>query len=66
MNSIAAYVLANTFKAFAFHSLQRVFGSDIFSLFGDAYFPLVYGLAVVFCLWLVLFAMYRQKLFLRI
>ena len=66
MNSIAAYVFANTFQNRAFHSLRRIFGPGVFSVFGDAYYPLVYGLAVLLCLWLVLFAMYHRKLFLRI
>jgi heparan-alpha-glucosaminide N-acetyltransferase len=66
MNSIAAYVLANTFQNRAFNSLRRIFGPGVFSVFGDAYYPLVYGLVVLVCLWLVLFAMYRRKLFLRI
>ena len=66
MNSIAAYCLTHVFQAFAFNSLRRVFGASVFKVFGDAYDPLVYGLAVLLCFWLVLFAMYRRKMFLRI
>jgi heparan-alpha-glucosaminide N-acetyltransferase len=66
LNSIVAYCLTHVFRAFAFNSLRRIFGAGVFSVFGDAYYPLIYGLAVLVCLWLVLFIMYQRKLFVRI
>ena len=66
LNSIVAYCLAHVFRAFSFNSLRRIFGAGVFSVFGDAYYPLIYGLAVLVCLWLALFIMYQRKLFVRI
>lgn len=66
MNSIAAYCMALLFDRFAIHSLYRVFGWNTFKLFGDAYEPLFYGAAVLLFFWLVLYAMYRLKVFIRI
>ena len=46
-NSIFAYSLSHLFPAFAFHSLERVFGQGAFRVFGDVYEPTVYGAAVL-------------------
>ena len=43
MNSIVAYSLAHLYPALAFNSLERVFGSRVFQLLGDAYQPMLYG-----------------------
>jgi predicted acyltransferase len=66
MNSIAAYCLAKVYPAFAWNSLRRIFGGDIFRVFGDAYEDLAYGVAILACYWLLLFLMYQKKMFLRI
>jgi len=66
MNSIAAYCISHLYSAFAFNSLRRIFGREIFKLFGDAYDPLVYGGVVLLLMWLALLYLYRVKLFLRI
>src|SRR5436190_3225157 len=66
MNSIVAYCLAHVFQAFAFSSFRRVFGWETFKFFGDAFEPLFYGAVVLAFLWLVLFVMYRFKIFVRI
>lgn len=66
MNSIAAYGIAKLYPAYAFNSLRRIVGWEIFKLFGDAYEQLVYGLVILSGYWLVLFLMYRKKVFLRI
>jgi heparan-alpha-glucosaminide N-acetyltransferase len=66
MNSILAYCGAHFYQAYAFGGLRRIFGREVFRLFGDAHEPLVYGLAVLFMFWLGLYVMYRRKLFLRI
>jgi heparan-alpha-glucosaminide N-acetyltransferase len=65
-NSIVAYCGAHLYQAWAFNSLRRVFGREVFKLFGDAYEPVVYGAAVLLVFWLGLFALYRRKVFLRI
>ena len=47
-------------------SLNVHFSAAAFRVFGDPYAPFVHGLAVVLVLWLVLFWMYRRRIFLRI
>jgi len=66
MNSIAAYCIAHLFDSFIGKALTINLGQNTFKLFGDAYEPLVHGAAVLFFLWLILFWMYRRKIFLKI
>ncbi len=66
MNSIAAYCIAHLFGHFIGQSLRTHLGADTFKLFGAAYEPLTHGAFVLFVMWLLLFWMYRRKLFLRI
>ena len=66
MNSIAAYCISQLYRSIAFNSLRRIVGWEIFRLFGDAYEHVVYGAVILLGFWLVLFVMYRRKLFLRI
>lgn len=66
MNSIAAYMIAHLFDAFVFKNLKTHFGQDAFKVFGAAYEPLLHGAAVLLIFWLMLYWMYRRKLFLRI
>ena len=66
MNSIAAYLVAHLFEGFIFGTLKTHLGTDIFKALGAAYEPLLLGAAVLLVMWLLLFWMYRRKLFLRI
>jgi heparan-alpha-glucosaminide N-acetyltransferase len=66
MNSIAAYCMAHLFDGFISKNLVTHLGANLFRLFGDACEPLLHGAAVLLMLWLILFWMYRRKLFLRI
>jgi len=54
------------FDGFISSSLNTHLGIDAFKIFGTAYESLLHGAAVLFILWLILFWMYRRKLFLRI
>jgi heparan-alpha-glucosaminide N-acetyltransferase len=65
-NSIVAYLLAELYPAFAFNGLHRLVGIEPFTIFGAAYEPAVYGSVIVLGYWLVLFGMYRRRLFLRV
>ena len=65
MNSIAAYCIAHLFDRFIGKSLDIHLGGGFFNAFG-AYRPFVHGALVLFILWLILFWMYRRKLFLKI
>lgn len=66
MNSIAAYCMAHLFDGFISDALTTNLGTHVFQIFGAAYEPFVHGAAVLFFLWLILFWMYRRKLFLKI
>ena len=66
MNSIAAYVADHLFPSFIRDVLKCHLGPNFFKIFGDAYAPFVLGSGVVLTLWLMMFWMYRRKIFLRI
>jgi predicted acyltransferase len=66
VNSITAYCAAHLFQAWAFNSFKRLFGREVFTIFGGTYEPVVYGFVVLLFLWSVLFAMYRAEWFVRI
>jgi heparan-alpha-glucosaminide N-acetyltransferase len=65
-NSIAAYCMAHLIEGFIVSSFKTHLGKDVFKVFGDAYEPLVTGIVVLAVFWLILFWMYRRKIFLRI
>jgi heparan-alpha-glucosaminide N-acetyltransferase len=66
LNSIAAYLIAHLIESFIVDSFRIHLGASIFASFGDAVEPLVRGAVVLTVYWLILFWMYRRKLFLRI
>ena len=66
MNSIAAYCLYELTARFIAASLRTHLGDATFRVAGDPYLPFVQGLAVVLVMWLILFWMYRRRIFLRI
>jgi predicted acyltransferase len=65
MNSIAAYVLADGFGSFITKTLYVHLG-HYDQIFGDAYSTLVKGLFVLTIEWLILYWMYRKKIFIKI
>ncbi len=66
MNSIAAYMIAHLFEDFVTKSFLTNFGTRTFDIFGSSYHTLLLGGATLFVYWLILFWMYRRKLFLKI
>lgn len=64
-NSIVAYCCDWLIVDFVHHNFDIHLGSDFFRRFGP-YEPLVSGAAVLAVIWLILFWMYRQKIFVRI
>jgi predicted acyltransferase len=66
MNSIAAYCMDHLWVNFIRSSLLTHLGSGTFGIFGPAFEPLLLGAAILAVLWLILFWMFRRKLFLRI
>jgi heparan-alpha-glucosaminide N-acetyltransferase len=66
MNSIAAYCIAHLFDSFISRSLDIHLGEGVAKAFGQAYQPLIHGALILFVMWLILFWMYRRRIFLRI
>jgi predicted acyltransferase len=66
MNSIAAYVMSWTLEGFVTGALARHVGSAPFAILGDPFAPVLRGAAVLAVFWLILWWMYRRKIFLRI
>ena len=65
-NSIAIYVMSWTMEEFVSSAMVRHLGSAPFSIFGQPFEPVLRGLGVMIVFWLMLFWMYRRKIFLRI
>jgi heparan-alpha-glucosaminide N-acetyltransferase len=66
MNSIAIYCMTWLFEGFFLTTLKVHLGQEAFRIFGAAYEPFLQGAAVLILFWLVLYWMYRRRLFLRI
>ena len=66
MNSIAAYLIAHLFDRFITDSFRIHLGAHAFQVFGTGVEPFLRGMAVLLTYWLILFWMYRRKLFLRV
>jgi heparan-alpha-glucosaminide N-acetyltransferase len=66
MNSIAAYMIAHLFERFIIDSFRINLGPNVFQIFGTGLEPFLQGTAVLFVYWLILFWMYRRKLFLKV
>jgi predicted acyltransferase len=66
MNSIAAYMIAHLFQQFFESSFRIHLGPHAFQILGTGLEPLLRGMAVLLMYWLILFWMYRRKLFLRV
>jgi predicted acyltransferase len=66
MNSIAAYCIAHLIVGFIVKTYKTHLGQEIFRHFGREYEPLWQGAAILLVEWLILFWMYRRKIFLRI
>lgn len=66
MNSIAAYLIAHLWEDFIRNSLRIHLGMRPFAILGPGLEPLLFGIAVMLIFWMVLYWMYRRKLFLRV
>lgn len=65
-NSIAAYAIAHLFGDFIRGSFRTHLGQEVFGVWGQAHQPFVTGLAVLTAYWLILWWMYRKRIFVRI
>jgi predicted acyltransferase len=66
MNSIAAYLIDHLLVDFVEQDLNTHLGRGFFYVLGYAYAPVLQGAAVLALLWLILFWMYKRRIFLRI
>lgn len=66
MNSIAIYVMSWTMQDFIRAALRTHVGRVISAIVSPALLPLAYGVGVILIFWMILFWMYRRKIFLRI
>jgi predicted acyltransferase len=66
-NSIAAYVMADAgLRTLISNSLHIHLGQHYDHVFGAPYATIVNGLLVLFILWLILYWMYKRKIFIKI
>ncbi len=66
MNSITMYVLAGLTKGWFYQSIKTHFGAGVFEFAGETYAPVVTQVAVLLAMWLFLYWLYRQRVFIRI
>lgn len=66
MNSIAAYLIAHLCEDFVASSFRIHLGERPFQILGTGLEPLLFGAAMLLTYWLMLFWMYRHKVFLKI
>jgi len=66
MNSIAAYLIAHLCEDFVQSSFRINLGMRALNIFGTGLEPLVLGALTLGVYWLMLFWMYRKKVFIRI
>ena len=66
MNSIAMYVIVHVAEGYTAEALRTHLGKGSFQIFGAAYEPMLVGGASLLIFWLMLYWMYRRKIFIRI
>jgi predicted acyltransferase len=65
-NSIAAYFMAHTIEGFIDGSLATHFGGNYAGILGANYAPLMRGAFILGIEWLILFWMYRKRIFIKV
>jgi heparan-alpha-glucosaminide N-acetyltransferase len=66
MNSIAMYVIVHVAEHYTADALRTHLGRGTFQAFGAVYEPILVGGASLLIFWLMLYWMYRRKIFIRI
>lgn len=66
MNSIAAYMIAHLCEEFIESSFKIHLGMGVLNVFGTAVEPTVLGALTLLSYWLILYWMFRKRLFIRI
>ena len=65
-NSIAAYLIADTMVGYIRKTLFIHLGENFNQFLGEVYAPLVLGSCILLIEWLILFWLYRRKIFIKI
>ena len=65
-NSIAIYVMSWTMEHFISSALTTHLGEGTFAVLGPAFEPVLHGVGVLVVFWLILYWMWRKKIFLKI
>lgn len=65
-NSILLYVLGQTLRGWTSVTLRKHFGAGLFERFGVEYAPIVESCSVLLVFWLLVWWLYRQRIFVRI
>jgi len=66
MNSIAIYIMSWTMDGFFGEMLTTHLGKAPFLILGPAFEPMLHGVGILLIYWLILWWMYRNKVFIRI
>jgi predicted acyltransferase len=66
MNSIAIYCMVELFQGSIIRMLRIHLGDGGFTVAGPAFEPILLGAAAMLTLWLILYWMYRRKLFVKV
>jgi heparan-alpha-glucosaminide N-acetyltransferase len=66
MNSLAAYLIAHLWEEFILNSFRIHLGMRVLNVFGTALEPFVLGVLTMATYWLILYWMYRKRIFIRI
>jgi predicted acyltransferase len=66
MNSIAIYVLVHLIDRFIIESFKTHFGQNVFKAVGEGNETLLSGGVALLVFWLILYWMYRRRIFIRI
>jgi predicted acyltransferase len=65
-NSIAMYVLVHVATDYLTQSLRIHFGATTFDVMGAVFAPVLLGSCVLLMFWLILYWMYRNRIFIRL
>ena len=66
MNSIAAYLIAHLWEEFILNSFRIHLGMRFLNVFGAELEPFFLGVLTMLAYWVILYWMYRKKIFIRI
>lgn len=66
INSMAAYLIAELLRDFVQNSFRINLGASALNIFGTALEPFTLGMLTLVTYWLILFWMFRNKIFIRI